>query len=341
VAAAAPVEATPAPESNPASRALVATLNWVYGDKNAKVPDDFFTAPPQQSAAPEAPSGFDLQTAAMQPATPSSVVSTFATNVDLPGVKRVIEVRRGDTLFGLLTKAGLSDTEAQAASHSLTDVFSPSDLKVGQEITLNFATGAGPAVDPDNKLVALTLQPSVERDVKLTRAADGQFVAAAFDKPLTERVDRAAGQIDISLFEAARDAGVPVGPDRRDHQGLFLRRRFPARHPRRRFLRGDVRALRQRQGRLRQGGSPSLCLALDRRQADADLLLRARRRRRILHRRRCRGPEVAAEDADRRRAHHFRLRHARQPDPRLLGDAPRASTSARRAAPRSSPPATA
>jgi murein DD-endopeptidase MepM/ murein hydrolase activator NlpD len=211
VVAAAPVEAVPTPEANPASRALVATLNWVYGDKNAKVPDDFFTAPPQQSAAPEAPSGFDLQTAAMQPATPSSVVSTFATNVELPGVKRVIEVRRGDTLFGLLTKAGLSDTEAQAASHSLTDVFSPSDLKVGQEITLNFATGAGPAVDPDNKLVALTLQPSVERDVKLTRAADGQFVAAAFDKPLTERVDRAAGQIDISLFEAARDAGVPVG----------------------------------------------------------------------------------------------------------------------------------
>jgi murein DD-endopeptidase MepM/ murein hydrolase activator NlpD len=211
VVAAAPVEAAPTPEANPASRALVATLNWVYGDKNAKVPDDFFTAPSQQSAAPEAPSGFDLQTAAMQPATPSSVVSTFATNADLPGVKRVIEVRRGDTLFGLLTKAGLSDTEAQAASHSLTDVFSPSDLKVGQEITLNFATGAGPAVDPDNKLVALTLQPSVERDVKLTRAADGQFVAAAFDKPLTERVDRAAGQIDISLFEAARDAGVPVG----------------------------------------------------------------------------------------------------------------------------------
>ena len=219
VVAPAPVEAAPAPEPNPASRALVATLNWVYGDKNATVPEDFFTAPAQESAraqasaAPEAASVFSLQSAAMQPATPSAVVpaTAFDTNVDLPGVKRVIEVRRGDTLFGLLTKAGLSDTEAQAASHSLTDVFSPSDLKVGQEITLNFATGAGPADDSDNKLVALTLQPSVERDVKLTRAADGQFVAAAFDKPLTERVDRAAGQIDISLFEAARESGVPVG----------------------------------------------------------------------------------------------------------------------------------
>jgi murein DD-endopeptidase MepM/ murein hydrolase activator NlpD len=212
VAAAAPVEKAPAVESNPASRALVATLNWVYGDKNATVPDDFFTADSQGSAEPGSASEFTLQTATAQPSTPSSVTSAtaFDTNVELAGVKRVIEVRRGDTLFGLLTKAGLSDTEAQAASHTLTDVFSPSDLKVGQEITLNFATGAGPAADSDNKLVALSLQPSVERDVKLTRDAEGQFVAAAIVKPLIERVDRAAGQIDISLFEAAREAGVPV-----------------------------------------------------------------------------------------------------------------------------------
>jgi murein DD-endopeptidase MepM/ murein hydrolase activator NlpD len=208
--AAAPVETAPAAQPDPASRALVATLNWVYGDKTATVPDDYFTA---ESGNSESNTQFKLQTASAQPATPSSVVpaTAFDTHVELAGVKRVIEVRRGDTLFGLLTKAGLSETEAQAASHSLTDVFSPSDLKIGQEITLDFATGAGPATDSDNKLVALTLQPSVERDVKLTRDASGQFVAAAYDKPLTERVDRAAGQIDISLFEAARESGVPAG----------------------------------------------------------------------------------------------------------------------------------
>ena len=203
------VEEAPVAETNPASRALVATLNWVYGDKAAMLPDDYFTADSRESATPEAAPELQIQTA-MQPATPSAVPAT-AFDVELPGVKRVIEVRRGDTLFGLLTKAGLSEAEAQAAGHTLADVFSPSDLKVGQEITLNFATGAGPATDDDSKLVALTLQPSMERDVKLTRAADGQFVAAAVDRPLTERIDRAAGQIDISLFESARDAGVPVG----------------------------------------------------------------------------------------------------------------------------------
>lgn len=211
--AAEPADTAPAkaeaPATNPASRGLLATLNWVYGDKTATLPADYFSAPSNEAAAPELP----FQTATAEPATPSSVVPTtaFEANVALPGEKKVIEVRRGDTLFGLLTKAGLSDNEAQAASRTLADVFSPSDLKVGQEITLNFATDAGPATDPDSKLIALALQPSVERDVKLTRDADGQFVAAAVDRPLTERVDRAAGQIDISLFESAREAGVPVG----------------------------------------------------------------------------------------------------------------------------------
>ena len=197
----------PAADETPASPALVATLNWVYGDKTATLPSEDETAPVEANAAPQPA----FQTAALQPATPSAALPVFDTNVELGGEKRVIEVRRGDTLFGLLTKAGLSDAEAQAAGHTLADVFSPSDLRVGQEITLNFATGAGPEVESDIKLVALTLQPSMERDVKLTRDADGQFIAAAINKPLTERVDRAAGQIDSSLFEAAREAGVPVG----------------------------------------------------------------------------------------------------------------------------------
>jgi murein DD-endopeptidase MepM/ murein hydrolase activator NlpD len=209
----APAAEAPAVDSNPASRALVATLNWVYGDKSETLPDDYFSAESSEASAPEETPA-SVQSAAIAPATPSAVVPLtgfVAPSVELPGVKRVIEVRRGDTLFGLLTKAGLSDTEAQAASHSLTDVFSPSDLKVGQEITLKFASDVGPETGSDNKLVALTLQPSLERDVKLTRDAAGQFVAAAIDKPLTERIDRAAGQIDISLFEAARESGVPVG----------------------------------------------------------------------------------------------------------------------------------
>ena len=245
--AAAPTpEPAPAAEPAPASPSLVAALNWVYGDKTAPVTGETDTDSAEASVSESAPDLSDdsadqpatTESAALESATPdspstdlptatetaaltqsappsetalSAAEETFESKIEIPGEKRVIEVRRGDTLFGLLTHAGLTDAEAQAAGHSLADVFSPNDLRVGQEITLSFATGAGPDSDAAGKLVGLTLQPSMDRDVKLTRNADGQFIAASIDRPLTERVDRAAGQIDISLFESARDAGVPVG----------------------------------------------------------------------------------------------------------------------------------
>jgi murein DD-endopeptidase MepM/ murein hydrolase activator NlpD len=238
----APVAAAPVVQvADNSSNALIATLNWVYDGVDAPVTD--YGAP--ETATSEAPAPQAPTPEADAPAAPSDTPSpqmadssAGASNVDLTstlnlqpalgfgpasdsadadqdsfssGEQKVIQVRRGDTLFGLLTQAGISDSEAQAASHSLSDVFSPSDLKVGQQITLNFATGAGPAENDGNKLIGLKLTPSVERDVKLTRDSDGQFVAAAVNRPLTERIDRAAGDIDISLFESARDAGLPVG----------------------------------------------------------------------------------------------------------------------------------
>jgi len=223
---------TPAPveAADKTPNALVATLNWVYDGVDTPVTD--YSAP--ESATAEAEAAESAASTDTPPAQTADAANADAAPVlDLQpdlglgtaspesaaagqdafsaSEKKVIEVRRGDTLFKLLTKAGLSDAEAQAAGHSLADVFSPSDLRVGQEITLNFATGAGPAETDGNKLLGLTLTPSVERDVKLTRASDGQFVAAAVDRPLTERIDRAAGEIDTSLFESTHDAGLPAG----------------------------------------------------------------------------------------------------------------------------------
>jgi murein DD-endopeptidase MepM/ murein hydrolase activator NlpD len=227
--------------ANPSTRALVATLNWVYTGvdqpvaTNDAVPDaspasadaaatdtstppaasdvDALTAP--NAAAVDSQSNADA--APSSDATPDQTAevpldSAFEQADALEGEQRVIEVHRGDTLFGLLTKAGLTDQEAQAAGHSLADVFSPSDLKVGQQITLNLSTSAGPSDADSNsgRLIGLKLTPSVERDVKLTRGTDGQFVAASVDKPLKERIDRAAGAIDGSLYESAHNTGLPA-----------------------------------------------------------------------------------------------------------------------------------
>ncbi|MDY0874518.1 M23 family metallopeptidase [Dongia rigui] len=127
-------------------------------------------------------------------------------------IQKVISVQRGDTLYGVLVEAGLSETEAKNTVGALSDVFSPRALKAGQEITLNLTTAAGGdtvSAAPQPQLVSLSLEPSVERDVTVSRDSTGELVAEAVDKPLTETRARAAGIITFSLYDAAMKAGLP------------------------------------------------------------------------------------------------------------------------------------
>ena len=126
-------------------------------------------------------------------------------------IQKVVEVRPGDTLYGVLVDAGVTEDEAKNAVGAISDVFSPRDLRAGQEITLNITTASGTRQrDADLQLIGLSFEPDVTTDVKLTRSGTGDFVASSVDKPVVEENRRAAGIIDSSLFDAAQEAGVPM-----------------------------------------------------------------------------------------------------------------------------------
>jgi murein DD-endopeptidase MepM/ murein hydrolase activator NlpD len=131
-------------------------------------------------------------------------------------IEQVIEVQKGDTLMSMLTDAGIKLGEAHAAVDALSDVFSPRQLKPGQPIKLTLApNGADDAetdgtTQPPLQLMALSLQPSVARNVELVRGADGVFTAEASNVPLQREVARAGGIIRSSLFEAGQAGGVPI-----------------------------------------------------------------------------------------------------------------------------------
>jgi murein DD-endopeptidase MepM/ murein hydrolase activator NlpD len=208
------VAAVQGPAGNKAAPdATIAALNAPAPNASAEVPTnyaDIATDAGDRLGHDADPMDF---TRAIEPETPSLDLLAQGDSADdeaSTDVQRVIEVRRGDTLFGLLVDAGLSDSEAKDAVGALSDVFSPRQLKAGQEITLSMAAPTDDQAAEDGKLVSLTLAPSVERDVTLVRDQKGAFVAEAVDKPLTEIVSRAAGVIDSSLFEAAHDAGLPA-----------------------------------------------------------------------------------------------------------------------------------
>jgi murein DD-endopeptidase MepM/ murein hydrolase activator NlpD len=131
-------------------------------------------------------------------------------------VEQVIQIEKGDTLMSVLTDAGIPNNEAHAAVMALSDIFSPRALKPGQPIKLTLASddqpdgNAGAADQPILHLMALTLDPSVEKHVELTRSLDGAFSAKSKDVPLEIETTRAVGTIQTSLFEAGQAEGVPV-----------------------------------------------------------------------------------------------------------------------------------
>ena len=113
---------------------------------------------------------------------------------------RVVRVETGDTLMALLVDAGAAAGDAQEAITALKPVWNARDLKVGQEIALQFAS---------ERLQELRFTPALDRDLIVQRNETGHFAARAEQRPLTRSVELATGTIHSSLFEAARDASVP------------------------------------------------------------------------------------------------------------------------------------
>jgi murein DD-endopeptidase MepM/ murein hydrolase activator NlpD len=115
---------------------------------------------------------------------------------------RLVAVERGDTLAQILIETGAEAEEAKAAVAALGAVFDVSDLRAGQTITLTFAPEGAP-------LMGVAFRPSVERDIAVTRSADGTFAAEENVKLLSAMNARASGIIDGSLYLSAKAAGVP------------------------------------------------------------------------------------------------------------------------------------
>lgn len=126
----------------------------------------------------------------------------------------VVEVTPGDTLMALLSREGIGRRDAHDAVAALEEVFSPRDLRPGQQIRLSFSPGedllaAAGEEEAPLELVSLGLQPAVDQVVQVVRT-DGGFAASTAERPLKMDLRGQSGIIDGSLFASAQEAGVPV-----------------------------------------------------------------------------------------------------------------------------------
>lgn len=125
--------------------------------------------------------------------------------------ERTVSVAPGDTLMGLLQEAGVAAGDAYQAVDALKDVYSPRDIRPGQEIRLALIDDPA-ASDRDEvaRLESLRLRASVEQDVAVTQDGNGGYVAATAERDLVAGTAGAAGEINSSLFADGQSLDIPV-----------------------------------------------------------------------------------------------------------------------------------
>jgi murein DD-endopeptidase MepM/ murein hydrolase activator NlpD len=121
-----------------------------------------------------------------------------------PVERRLVNLGRGETLMQVLLDADVPQPNAHEAITALRAVYDPRRMKTGQPIQVLFdrTEGAG-------KFVGFEFQPAVERSVAVN--FDGvRFQAAETAKKLQRQAIAVRANIDSSLFESGRKAGVPM-----------------------------------------------------------------------------------------------------------------------------------
>jgi len=114
-------------------------------------------------------------------------------------VYRQVQVSRGDTFIGTLTKAGVDSREAHAILTALSGHFNPRRLQISQAIDLTFvANEQGQEV-----LTELSFENGFARRLN-ARRDEGGWIGERVDIPLTLSTERAGGVIADSLYLSAR-----------------------------------------------------------------------------------------------------------------------------------------
>ncbi len=124
--------------------------------------------------------------------------------------RKAVMIGKGDTLFVALTKAGSAAGDAEAAIAAFRKVHNPRSLQIGQTLTLAFE----PLVDDDKanafRLAEIALDVAPDRDILVARQSDDSFHASEVARDLVRRLEKAEGQIQTNLYDAATEAGLPI-----------------------------------------------------------------------------------------------------------------------------------
>lgn len=189
------------PEPQPADQSARAALAEAVAP-DAQVASTSQTAatklPGTEDVAPELTTAAPDQQIAAAPQEPQEIHTQIAIN-------------DGETLMQVLTDAGADRVDAYHAIAAMKPLYSPTKMRVGQQISLTFLTNPTSQDDaPAKLLTGISLQPDIDRAIEVNRAEDGSYRTQEFQKELKTGFARAKGTINSSLFLDAEQAGIPA-----------------------------------------------------------------------------------------------------------------------------------
>lgn len=122
--------------------------------------------------------------------------------------EKALKLRKGDTLAGVLQKAGVGASEAYKAVMAMEDHYDPRKVRAGQEIHVRFdpVDEAGSAYQFSQ--MKIDIDPI--KSVNLLRTGEDGFQASILEKEITRQVYASRADIEVSLYGSADKAGIPA-----------------------------------------------------------------------------------------------------------------------------------
>jgi murein DD-endopeptidase MepM/ murein hydrolase activator NlpD len=223
---------------------VVATVTWMAlsatppssrlyepGHEQVVVPTDLLTrlaevaSVASGSPAAAAPAAGPVRTASLigPPfAGPLDRLSASETPARSSNETRTLQFKTGDTIMGVLQDAGVSKEDANAVVDAMRPLHSPRSILAGQTFEATFGPvpeiiGPRPIAytgDDDasskRRLLSLSFSPSIENQITIKLTPPQGYLAEMVQRKFNERFQRAAANIDSSLYLAAMRAGIPA-----------------------------------------------------------------------------------------------------------------------------------
>ncbi len=119
--------------------------------------------------------------------------------------EETLNIDKGDTLAGVLQKAGMSAGDALDAVKSMQKYYDPRKLRPGQQIHVRF----DPAENDGFDFAEMRMDIDALKSISLTKTADKKFETAVKEKDTETRLYAKSANIEVSLYGSAEKAGIP------------------------------------------------------------------------------------------------------------------------------------